>query len=334
MGLVSVIIPTYKGSSHLKRAIRSVLIQTYKDIEIIVVDDNEPDSDERKKTETIIESLNSLQVNYIKHEENKNGAAARNTGMRVAKGQYICFLDDDDYILPKRIAMAVGYLEKNKQYAGVCCGVVFVNDDCIMGQMNVKADLSLVDFLMNDSVIGTGSNIFLTKKCIDEVGEFDENFIRHQDVEYMIRVLEQYQVGIIKSHYIVKCRSGHDNTPSYKKMIAVKKMFEIKFQNHINRLDENEKKQYYEKRNTLLYNIALLDCKENLIEARKALLEYRSLTLKEYIKFYLSYLGLLESNWYIHFKQAIKRGICSKRWDTESVMYKLYKDDDLFEDEV
>ena len=334
MELVSVIIPTYKGSSNLKRAIQSVIIQTYKNVEIIVVDDNPPDSDERKKTEEVIRYLSSSKINYIKHEKNKNGAAARNTGMKFAEGKYICFLDDDDYILPERIAAAVEYLKKNKQYAGVCCGVIFVNDDCIVGKMNISTNLHLVDFLLNDNIIGTGSNIFLTKECVDEVSGFDETFIRHQDVEYMIRVLEQHQVGTLESHYIVKCRSGHDNTPSYSKMIDVKQMFDKKFKKHINGLSDNEKKQYYERKSTLLYNVALLDCKENLVEARKALLVYRALTLNEHLKFYLSYLGVLKSDWYIYFKKVLKRSIYGKRWDAESVMYKLYKDYDLFQDEA
>ena len=102
---VSVIIPTYNRAESLKRAIDSVLNQTYKNVEIIVVDDNNPNTTYREENEKSIKKYygENEKVKYIKHPENKNGAAARNTGIRNATGKYITFLDDDDYFMNNRI---------------------------------------------------------------------------------------------------------------------------------------------------------------------------------------------------------------------------------------
>ncbi|MDQ5913792.1 MAG: hypothetical protein QG623_411 [Patescibacteria group bacterium] len=79
--LVSIIIPTYKGSTTLARAIMSCLGQSYMPTEIIIVDDNDPKSTERYKTESIVKNYENLgNVIYIKHSKNRNGSAARNTG--------------------------------------------------------------------------------------------------------------------------------------------------------------------------------------------------------------------------------------------------------------
>ena len=119
--LVSVIIPTYKRPDMIARAIDSVLNQTYKNIEIIVVDDNDPSFWERKATAEVMNQYESnLKVTYIQHECNRNGSVARNTGWRHAKGMYITFLDDDDEISPRKIQVQVECLEKLDRAWGAC----------------------------------------------------------------------------------------------------------------------------------------------------------------------------------------------------------------------
>ena len=125
-GLVSVIIPTYKRSSCLLRAINSVLNQTYKKIEIIVVDDNNEDSLYRTENEKKLEKyVNKNKIIYLKHKKNLNGANARNTAIKKATGEYITFLDDDDYFLPDRIEKMVMVLKDNSNYDGAYSSVIF-----------------------------------------------------------------------------------------------------------------------------------------------------------------------------------------------------------------
>jgi len=88
---VSVIIPTYNRAHTIGRAIKSVLNQTYQDFEIIVVDDGSTDN-----TEEVVKSFRDKRIRYIQHKKNKGAAAARNTGIKSAKGKYIAFQDSDD----------------------------------------------------------------------------------------------------------------------------------------------------------------------------------------------------------------------------------------------
>lgn len=121
--LVSVVIPTYRRSEMLPRAINSVLNQTYEDIEIIVVDDNNPNTKYREATKKIMEHYkDNSKIKYIKHDVNKNGSAARNTGIKYSSGKYVCFLDDDDYFYPCKIEKQLEFLTSNPEYKAVYCG--------------------------------------------------------------------------------------------------------------------------------------------------------------------------------------------------------------------
>ena len=107
--LVSVVIPTYKRSERLPGAIRSVTAQTYLNLEILIVDDNDPQSEYRRQTKASLSGfLSDGRVRYIEHEINRGGAAARNTGISEARGEFVAFLDDDDTYEPEKI---------EKQYA-------------------------------------------------------------------------------------------------------------------------------------------------------------------------------------------------------------------------
>ena len=160
-GRVSVVIPTFKRAVFLKRAVESVLRQTYNNIEIIVVDDNDEDSIYRKENEKILSRyIDAGKIIYIKHKHNKNGAAARNTGIRKASGDYITFLDDDDYFLQDRIEKLVDIMAKNDGYDCAYSSVAYVKNGKIIG--NIIATIGgncLYQILKQDSFFGTGSNL-------------------------------------------------------------------------------------------------------------------------------------------------------------------------------
>lgn len=111
---VSVIIPTYKRSDYLIRAIESVLSQTHNNIEIIVVDDNDPKSEFRKSTEEKMEifALDN-RVRYFKNQKNMGGGKTRNVGIKKCRGEYITFLDDDDIYLKDKVKVQLEYMLKN-----------------------------------------------------------------------------------------------------------------------------------------------------------------------------------------------------------------------------
>lgn len=283
--LVTVIIPTYKGSSALGRAIDSVLNQLYKELEIVVVDDNVPESEERLKTEKLmLRYASDNRVRYLKHPQNMNGAVARNTGISVAKGDYIAFLDDDDYYFPERIQKSVSYLQKNKDAVGVYVGVDVTSENgTVELQVMPKQNLTISDLLQKEMVIGTGSNIFVKSDVAKKINGFDESFVRRQDIEFMIRVCHEGRVGFLSEKLIVKSVNGTMNHPSYTKMKEVIDQFGHKFKNDIDALG-NEKKKYYAMQYRTLFGIALYEHnRDEIKEAEQLVRKYDDFTFKDRI---------------------------------------------------
>jgi glycosyltransferase involved in cell wall biosynthesis len=97
------VITTFKRPVHLRRAIISVLNQEYSNFEIVVVDDNDEVSAERRQTEKIISGFSDSRLHYVLHDRNLGANVARNTGARHSKGDYIAFLDDDDEFLSNKL---------------------------------------------------------------------------------------------------------------------------------------------------------------------------------------------------------------------------------------
>ena len=98
MPKISVVIPTHNRASFLKKAIESVLRQSYTNLEVIIVDDNSTDN-----TKEVVNSYKDKRIKYIVHDKNKGGAVARNTGIIASTGDIVAFLDDDDEWLPEKI---------------------------------------------------------------------------------------------------------------------------------------------------------------------------------------------------------------------------------------
>ena len=114
--LVTIIVPSYKRHSDLvERAINSLLNQTYKNIEVIVVDDNAKPGLEsyREEISNLIASIDDKRVVYVQNAENKGGAGSRNVAIAIAKGEYITFLDDDDEYLPLKVETQLEFMKAN-----------------------------------------------------------------------------------------------------------------------------------------------------------------------------------------------------------------------------
>lgn len=283
--LVSIIITTY-DTLNLDRAIKSVLNQTYKNIEIIVVDDNNSDSEGRNKTEKIMKVYESYKnIIYIKHTTNKNGAAARNTGISKAKGKYVCFLDDDDYYLPTRIEKSILFLKNNKKYDGVLTSVLYYNSQQMkfFNELTSKKSGSLqFELFTNNNILGTGSNIFIKKACFDKIIGFDTDFERFQDIEFMIRFFDYYEIGSIDDYLIVKDVKIQKRNPNFLKKKKAVNLFIKKFSNKIEEMNEENKKKVFYSLYHLLYFSATTN--EEIAEVKKEIIKYGNIKIKDIIK--------------------------------------------------
>lgn len=301
--LVSVIIPTYKGQNQLSRAIDSVLEQTYSTLEVIIVDDNNPDTDERKHTENIVSKYNDSRIKYIKHKKNSNGASARNTGINASKGEYITFLDDDDFMFPERIKKMLNYLLKNKHFEAIYSNVILTREKDIIGYINANKILEQKDFLLNPMCIGTGSNIFISRNILNKIKGFDEHFIRHQDLEFMIRVSEYTKILNIEECLVVKSTNGINNVPEYSKFKKTKEQFFEKFKNEINNMNKEEINEFYIDNYKKLYISAVASKNHKYIEEAKCnLSKFKNISLKEIFYKLLTDINMINISKNIYFK--------------------------------
>ena len=197
---VSVIIPTYKRSEDVCRAVDSVLSQTIDSFEVIVVDDNGIGTADGIKTERAMSKYQyEPRVIYLQHEKNKNGSAARNTGIKASKGDYISFLDDDDAYLPKRLEMMCAKMDALSDEWGACyTGYVKHQQNGTNQYSNEKVEGDIfLQTLMRSFYLGSGSNLFFRRSTVEQIGMFDETFLRNQDLEYLVRVTKKYKMAYV-----------------------------------------------------------------------------------------------------------------------------------------
>ncbi len=276
--LLSIIIPTYKRSDNLINAIESVINQKG-NYELIVVDDNDENSIYRQINEKKLEKyINISNFHYLKHKKNMNGAAARNTGINFSKGKYITFLDDDDVFSKERISEFEKVIV-NENYDFICSNYLWAQNGKILKKGKPNINLSNYDLqkklLKQESFFGTGSNLICKSDIVKKINGFDETFIRHQDLEFMIRFLELCNSKFcINKYLVIKNIDDVSNIPNFDKLLNVKKKYLNKFDYLLKKLSISEKKDvfssnYYE----LLMASYLLENKEDTNKAIKLLKE-------------------------------------------------------------
>ncbi|WP_293154193.1 MULTISPECIES: glycosyltransferase [unclassified Microcoleus] len=195
--LVSVIIPTKNRPEMLTQAIQSVLNQTFADLEIIVVNDGGVD------VQLLISRLNTKSnIVYKKHDRALDRSAARNTGIRAARGKYIAYLDDDDIYYPNHIETLVKFLE-NGEYKIAYTDAVMAQQEKQNGEyVTVHRSIPYsLDFDKDKILVSNCTpNLCLMheKSCLDEVGLFDETLSTHEDWDLIIRLSRKFDIAHIQ----------------------------------------------------------------------------------------------------------------------------------------
>ena len=198
--LVSVIIATYKRPKYIARAINSVLNQTYKNVEIIVIDDNNERDEFRKLTQNILQKyITKKKIIYIKHKNNKGLPAARNTGIKKAKGEFISFLDDDDEFLPAKTESQLKIFKHEKNKIGLVYGAYIrkdlnLNKESIIEQ-KIKGN---VNSILGLNKIGNPSIIMCKSSAISKIGGFDETIQFREDIDFYFRLSKYYDFAYTK----------------------------------------------------------------------------------------------------------------------------------------
>jgi len=195
--LVSVIIPTYNRPTTLVNAINSVLRQTYKNFEIIVV------NDAGVNIESILTSLNTNRnIIYVRHNVNRGRSAARNTGINLSRGEYVAYLDDDDVYFPHHIETLLTHLTNNNSEIVYSDAYrVFEQSQGKYNTVSVKDLPYSFDFDHDRILLDNFIPILCVihkKECLLKSGQFDETMHRLEDWDLWVRLSQHYKFDHIK----------------------------------------------------------------------------------------------------------------------------------------
>ena len=221
MPLISVIIPTYNRASVLPRAIGSVLVQKSADFELIIIDDGSTDDTCRivrgirtshlgiRKNEKPNEPRVPSPEIRVFHQENRGPAAARNLGIKEAKGEWIAFLDSDDEWKTGKLKAQLEFFGENPDHLICQTEEIWVRNGVRVNPMkkHKKSGGWIFEKCLPLCVVSP-SAVMMHRKLLNEVGLFDESLPACEDYDLWLRVAAKHPVGLIEKPYLIKY-GGH-----------------------------------------------------------------------------------------------------------------------------
>jgi len=193
MAIVSVVIPTYNRAHMIGRCIRSVISQTYYDFEILIIDDGSVDN-----TEQVIRSFKDPRIKYVRNQIQVGANAARNTGIKLAKGKYIAFLDDDDEWLQTKLFKQMAVMENASESIGaVYTGRIVIKSGKVVSIVSPHFQGNIISKLLDENCVGTMSTVMIRSKLLLQNGGLDEKLLSCQDWDLWLRIAERYEFACI-----------------------------------------------------------------------------------------------------------------------------------------
>lgn len=200
---VSVIIPTYNRASLVVEAVASVLAQTYRDFEVIVVDDASRDD--------TLERLDQFfpQIILVRNKIRRGVSGARNLGVRVARGEWLAFLDSDDLWLPEKLARQMAYLAGHPSMQICQTEEIWIRNGVRVNPPQTHRKLAGDIFLPSlKRCLVSPSAVILHRRLFEEMGGFDESLPAAEDYDLWLRIACRYPVGLVPEALVIK-RGGH-----------------------------------------------------------------------------------------------------------------------------
>lgn len=194
--LISVIIPTYNCGKYIREALEGVFNQTYKNYEVLVIDDGSTDN-----TKEVLKEYEQ-KIKYF-YQENKGLSITRNRGIKEAQGELIALLDSDDIWLPEKLELQTDLILKNDKTGMVFCGCYMVDEiGKIIRKMPQKKYSCKSKFfdalLITNIVIGSGATPLVRRQCFEKIGLFDEKLKSAEDWDMWLRILRFYDIKSIE----------------------------------------------------------------------------------------------------------------------------------------
>jgi glycosyltransferase involved in cell wall biosynthesis len=188
---VTVIIPNYNNAAVIRRAIDSVLAQSFTDFELLVVDDASTD-----ESVEVVRSFEDPRLRLLVNEENVGVAGVWNRAVRDARGVWVALLDSDDSWEPDKLARQMAYLRDYQDLAGCTCGYRHVRLDGEHNVIPTEKDTRIRQVLFHN-ILHIGTTLVVRREVFEEIGWFDETLRRGQDTDLLLRLLEKEQLAVV-----------------------------------------------------------------------------------------------------------------------------------------
>ena len=189
--LFSVVIPTYNRAHVLRRSVDSVLRQTYRNFELLIIDDGSTD-----ETKSLIEEYDDPRVRYLAHERNLGQNRALNTGIESARGELISFLDSDDEWMPEMLERVLEKFRSDPEFG--CVYTLYAVRD-LSGSIRAPIGSNLEGNIYKEALehgeISPPSALTVRRRCFDVVGKFDPDIVVCQDDIMFLRLAKEFKFG-------------------------------------------------------------------------------------------------------------------------------------------
>ena len=244
---ISVIIPTYNRKNIIGKSIKSVLNQTYTNLEVIVVDDGSSDH-----TEEVIKKIKDERIKYIKLTENNGGSNARNIGIKQATGKFISFQDSDDIFYHEKLERQMNNIINKKSNLDFCKIKVIFNSSRSHFVPNQNQEKNIISGNIFNELISRGNFIstqsILVRKNFIEKFYFDTQMPRLQDYELILRMIPKVKISYT-NEVLVDINIQKDSIQNSKEKL--KKAIQILLNKNFN-FNSDQKKQFSNYLNYLL----------------------------------------------------------------------------------
>lgn len=254
---VSVVIPTYKRGELIRRAIESVIKQTYNELEIIIVSDGK-----YEETDNIVNEYKKLdsRIHYISYDHSRGANYARNAGIKYSTGNFVAFLDDDDEWVENKVEYQLKIFSEDSDIGLVYTGTQSIYEDDQLSYNTMPSeggDLSIKIFEKN--YIGITSTVMVRRDVLLKAGMFDEGLPARQDYDLWIRVCQLCKIGFV-NQTMIKYYNNSANNQISSNILKYEKAIDIlnkKYRMKINEINPDLLTNWDVENNFMMANKAL-----------------------------------------------------------------------------
>lgn len=203
---ITVFIPMYNAESYISDTIHSVLNQTFRDFELLIIDDGSVDH-----SVEVVNSFDDNRVRLVLNEKNMGLPFTRNRGLELSRGEYIALLDADDLSMPRRLEFQYRFLEENPQYGAVCSKTDFLIDGEIIKSLRLSSKVENVNLFLMFGCFVPNPTAMIRKKIIDTYNlKYNAKYFVAQDYGFWVEFSKYSQIAKLPDALVVY-RKGHRN---------------------------------------------------------------------------------------------------------------------------